>query len=183
VQQERDRIGIGPVVERCSRDDPVDPEHARRSGRVGRQLEDADAELPGHFAGGRVECRVDHDRVRADVLEVEAELLRAVRRIERRHRGGLRQGEERAGGLRPVFDQEGDATAFCEPARPQPACDSAHQLSELAVCQRPAARREDGVRPGLERPRTLEEIPDPIHRPSVRSEGRRVNRLPPGRAQ
>ena len=183
VQQERDGIGIGPVVDPHTREDSIDSEHARRSGRVGGQLENADAELPGHFAGGRVESCVDHDRVRSDVLEVEGELLRAVRGIERRHGGGLRQREERAGGLRPVPDQEGDPAPFSEPARSQPAGDSADQLSELAVRQGQTARRADGVRPGLERLRTLEEVPDPIHSPSVRSEGRRVNRLPAGRAQ
>ena len=62
-----------------------------------------------------------------------------------------------------VLDDESDTGPLAEPDPAQSARDSAHQLCEPAVRERPTARREDGVRPGLERPRTLEDIPDPIH--------------------
>ena len=163
VEQERDRVRSRPGVERRRRRHAVDREHARRGRVVGRQLEDADAERPGDLAGRGVERRGDHQRVGADVLEVEGELLCAVRGIERRHGGGPGKGQERAGGLGPVLDDERDPGLLAEPGLAQSAGDSARQLCEPAVRERPSARREDGVRPGLERPRTLEDIPDPIH--------------------
>ena len=69
------------------------------------------------FAGRRVERRVDHDRVGAEVLEVEGELLRPVGGIEWRRRRGLRQRQKRTGGLGPVLDHERDAAASAQSGR------------------------------------------------------------------
>ena len=79
---------------------------------------------------------------RADVLEVEGELLRAVRGVERRRGRRLRDREKRACRLRAVLDQQGDAALGSQSALAKPAGGLRDELQQARVRERAAARRQ-----------------------------------------
>ena len=82
------------------------------------KLDDAHTKLAGHFDGGRGAARVDHQRARIQVRQIELELVGAVGRIQRgAHRAGC-HGDHGRGHLGPLRDHQGDFSVLSGVSHP-----------------------------------------------------------------
>ena len=136
----------------------VEDEEPRRPVRERTQFDDRDTERSGNFTRGGVEIRLDDQRPRVEIGQVELELGRPVGGIERRAgRGGCHRQE---GGchLRPIRQHGGDPVVSTNAVCSQLRHGDLDVTQEVPVGQGVAARSEDRGRAGLGEGLTLQEL-------------------------
>jgi hypothetical protein len=120
VEDERDGIRVlGHVV--VGQLDPAECEAPRGGCLLDLKLEHVDPEIGRDVARRCVERRAHDDGAGVQIAKIELELGRPIGRVERRARGGRRDGEECRRGLGPVLDDESDPVGRPDPRTPEPA--------------------------------------------------------------
>ena len=118
------------------------PADAHRPRRVHRDRQDRDAIAGG--APGLVEpVGRQQQHLGVGVVEIEAELLFLVARIERRRRADHRGGQERHDVRQPVGERDADAIAAGDPGRGQRARDRLHLPPQGPVTDSQVLLRDD----------------------------------------
>ena len=152
VQQKRDVLTL-PGARRLrlstQRRGSLQPEGPRALCRLRMQLDDGDGELRRHLSRWRVHAGLDHEGLRAQVAQVEVELVLAVARIQRRRRDSRGEARESSGHLRPVAQDHRDAVAASDSHRVDGVDGARRQLAQGVPGQRlRRIGRADGARSG-----------------------------------
>ena len=119
-----------------SRGQRFDREGARSGSRVGTQFDDRHAQLLCDRAGGRVDATLDEQGLRLQVVQVELELVGAVRRIERRGRGSCGDGDKRRCHVRAVAEDDRHAVVPADAERVEPIDRAPGERAKPGVGQR-----------------------------------------------
>ena len=149
MQKQREVVGLpgaGRLRPRAERGRPFQAEAPRTLARLRMQLDDGNGELRGHLARRRVDARLDDQRLRPQIAQIEVELVLPVAGIEGRRGDTRGHASESRPRLRPVAQQDGDAISAADPHGVERVYRAGSEIAQAAPGEGLRLRRADGGR-------------------------------------